>query len=76
MIGMDQQLIELDLMRYQGLLKVRKKNGKSLIFDPLRKKWIVLEPEEMVRQLMVHYLKEEKGCKHTLIKVEKGVDIQ
>jgi predicted type IV restriction endonuclease len=31
------------------------------VFDPLRKKWFVLTPEEWVRQHFVHYLLSEYG---------------
>ena len=36
--------------------RLSKKNGKTFIFDPLRRKEVVLSPEEWVRQHFVHYL--------------------
>ncbi|MEM9143153.1 MAG: type I restriction enzyme HsdR N-terminal domain-containing protein [Bacteroidota bacterium] len=41
------------------------------IFDVIRKKFVVLQPEEWVRQHMVHYLLEEKGYPKSLMNVEK-----
>jgi hypothetical protein len=44
--------------------------GKSLIFDLIRKKYVVLTPEEWVRQHLIHYLIREKGYSSSLISVE------
>ena len=41
------------------------------IFDCIRKKFVVLQPEEWVRQHCVQYLIEEKGYPKSLINVEK-----
>lgn len=38
-----------------------------LIFDFLRQKWIVLTPEEWVRQHFTHFLVEHKGYPRTLM---------
>lgn len=36
-------------------------DGRSLIFDPLRAKWVVVTPEEWVRQHFVNYLTTRLG---------------
>lgn len=36
--------------------KVTEKEGKTLIFDPIRRKYVALTPEEWVRQHFVNYL--------------------
>ena len=41
--------------------KISEKNGKHLILDPIRKKYVTLTPEEWVRQHFVNYLITEKG---------------
>lgn len=41
--------------------KIRQHEGKNQIFDPLRRKFVVLTPEEWVRQHFVNYLIVEKG---------------
>ena len=41
--------------------KMRTINGKNQIFDPLRRKFVALTPEEWVRQHLVHYLVAFKG---------------
>ena len=42
-------------------VKIQQRNGKNQIFDPLRKKFITLTPEEWVRQHFTHFLTEFKG---------------
>ncbi|MEX2511443.1 MAG: type I restriction enzyme HsdR N-terminal domain-containing protein [Cyclobacteriaceae bacterium] len=47
--------------------------GKFLIFDELRKKWLMLTPEEWVRQHIIKYLVEHKGYPKSLFALEKGI---
>ncbi|MGB5818037.1 MAG: type I restriction enzyme HsdR N-terminal domain-containing protein [Saonia sp.] len=51
----------------------RFKNSKNKvhIFDAIRKKFVVLQPEEWVRQHVVHYLILDKKYPKSLINVEK-----
>ena len=42
-------------------LKIITKDGKQQVFDILRRKYVVLTPEEWVRQQFVHYLILHKG---------------
>jgi type I site-specific restriction-modification system R (restriction) subunit len=42
-------------------VSLTKKNGKQLIFDPLRRRHVALTPEEWVRQHFVNYLITEKN---------------
>jgi hypothetical protein len=53
--------------------KLKKAQGKVWIFDGIRKKFIVLTPEEWVRQHFVWYLVHEKNYPRTLIKIEGGL---
>jgi len=53
--------------------KIRKSDGKVWIFDALRKKYLVLTPEEWVRQHFVHYLIHNLKYPRTLIKLEGGL---
>jgi hypothetical protein len=48
---------------------------KKFIFDPVRKKFIPLTPEEWVRQHLVHYLVDQCGCTTSLMAVEKGLTV-
>ena len=54
---------------------VKKQNGTLHIFDILRKKYIVLTPEEWVRQHLIHYLIDYKGYPAALIAVEREIQL-
>lgn len=47
--------------------------GQAMIFDEFRKRWVVITPEEWVRQNMVKYLNLHKGYPSTLMSLEKKV---
>lgn len=67
--------MNLDLLSYKDQLSVKKDaEGKLLVFDPLRKKWLVLLPEEMVRQLLILYLLDQ-GFSKSHIAIEKAFTI-
>ena len=53
--------------------KLKKVEGKVWIFDVIRKKYIVLTPEEWVRQHFIHYLLSELKYPKSLLKVEGGL---
>lgn len=55
--------------------KVKKGENRNYIFDIIRKKYVVLTPEEWVRQHLIHYLIENCNCPPSLIAVEKGLII-
>ncbi|MBL7111505.1 MAG: type I restriction enzyme HsdR N-terminal domain-containing protein [Bacteroidales bacterium] len=51
--------------------KLKSEEGRKLIFDEIRRKYVVLTPEEWVRQHFIHYLVDHKLYPATLIEVEK-----
>jgi len=53
--------------------RVKKENNKELLFDPLRKKWLLLTPEEWVRQNFVQYLIRVMNYPSSLIALEKEI---
>ncbi len=55
--------------------KLREENGKQQIFDAIRKRWLVLTPEEWVRQNFIQYLKLVLHYPTTLMAVEKEVQL-
>ena len=55
--------------------RFKNKENKVSIFDAIRKKFVVLQPEEWVRQHCIRYLIEEKGFPKSLINVEKELII-
>jgi hypothetical protein len=54
-------------------LGIKTVNGKSMVFDPIRKKYLVLTPEEWVRQQLITYLQIEKGYPKTRIVQEANL---
>ncbi len=59
---------ELNLPEYD--FKIIKENDQKKIFDSVRKKYVVLTPEEWVRQNFIQYLIQEKKYPASLIAVE------
>lgn len=55
--------------------KIKYELQRKLIFDSIRRKYVVLTPEEWVRQNFIRYLVDEKGYPGSLIAVEKKVDV-
>ena len=58
------------LEKYSGKLKIKSVEGKRYIWDLIRKKWLVLQPEEFVRQIFIYYLLDQQYPKGK-IAVEK-----
>jgi hypothetical protein len=52
---------------------LKKDDGKILIFDSIRKKHLVLTPEEWVRQHFINYLVASLRYPKSLIKIEGGL---
>jgi hypothetical protein len=55
--------------------RIKKESNKEFIFDTLRKKWLLLTPEEWVRQNFVQYLIIEKNYPATIIAMEKEIQL-
>lgn len=54
---------------------IKTEGKKELIFDSLRKKWVVLTPEEWVRQNFILYLVTVKKYPSTLVAIEKEIKL-
>lgn len=55
--------------------RLKQENNKEFIFDEIRKRWVILTPEEWVRQNFIKYLVEEKKYPAVLIAVEKEIKL-
>jgi len=55
--------------------RFKNSENKVSIFDAIRKKFVILQPEEWVRQNCVQYLIQIKGYPKSLINVEKELKI-
>ncbi|MGY0406953.1 MAG: type I restriction enzyme HsdR N-terminal domain-containing protein [Polaribacter sp.] len=66
-------MLKLNLPTYN--LKLKSNENKVFIFDNLRKKYVVLTPEEWVRQHFVRFLVDKKKYPTSLIAIEKQLVI-
>ena len=66
-------LVKLNFPAYS--FSYREERGRSLIFDKVRKQYVVLSPEEWVRQHVIRYLQEEKGYPTGLLSVEGSLNL-
>ena len=64
-------MIKIDYPPYQP--KIKMVAEKESIFDEVRKQWVVLTPEEWVRQNFLQYLIRIKKYPASLIAVEKEI---
>ena len=64
-------MIKLNFPAYE--FRIVEKDGKLTIFDPARKKFVVLTPEEWVRQHVIRYLVQEKKVPLSLIRSESEI---
>lgn len=67
--------MEIDFLQYREQLQLKKQNNKLYFFDPIRQKYLLMQPEEMVRQLVVQYLIHEKNYNKNRIKLEKQLTV-
>lgn len=56
-------------------VRVKNSKGNTLIFDSIRKKWLVLTPEEWVRQHLINYLVNVKNYPASFIAIEKEISL-
>ena len=68
-------MIDIDFLQYQGQLRRKQSEGKLYVFDPIRKKYLVQMPEEMVRQLVLLFLQQAKGFSKNRLAIEKTLKV-
>ena len=66
-------MIELNLPKYN--FKIKETLTKLQIYDEIRKKYLVLTPEEWVRQNFVKYMVNELNYPKGLMAIEKGLKV-
>jgi hypothetical protein len=62
---------KLNLPEYE--FRIKNEGGQVFIFDGVRKKFVVLTPEEWVRQNFIRFLVETKKYPSSLLAVEKKI---
>ena len=68
-------MLQIDFLQYKSSLKTKTEKNKRFIYDPIRKKYLVLQPEEFVRQLVLIHLIQEAHFNPNRISVEKALDV-
>ena len=64
-------MIKLD---FSGIaLRLKHEEQKTYVFDSIRKKWVVLTPEEHVRQYMIQYILDRLEYPRGLVAIEKKI---
>lgn len=56
-------------------LKISEQDGKTVVWDPVRKRWTAFTPEENVRQGFVSYLVNHKGYPISHIANEQAIEL-
>ena len=54
-------------------LRIQTRQNKKFVFDIIRRKFVLLTPEEWVRQHFIHFLMNEKKYPQSLMAVEKQI---
>ena len=64
-------MIKIDYPQHP--FRTKKEGDNNLIFDDWRKRWVVLTPEEWVRQNFLQFLVKVAECPSSLIAIEKEI---
>lgn len=62
-------------LSFMDWFKTKIESGKTLVFDPLRKRYVALTPEEEVRQKILYLLVENQHVPAGLLAVEYSVKV-
>lgn len=66
-------MIKIEYPPYKA--KIKKETAKEFIFDEFRKRWVLLTPEEWVRQNFLQHLTQIKKYPASLIAIEKEIKL-
>ncbi|MEE9371427.1 MAG: type I restriction enzyme HsdR N-terminal domain-containing protein [Saprospiraceae bacterium] len=61
----------INLLAYKQYLKLEIRDDRQKVFDPIRKRWFVMLPEEFVRQLIILFIIKNLNFSDKRIAVEK-----
>lgn len=57
----------------EAQISLQEREGKVFVFDIIRKKYVVLQPEEWVRQHIIHFLIGHLGYPKSMLRIEGGM---
>ena len=66
-------MIDINLHEFRSQLILKSEADTTLIWDPIRKKYLVPQPEELVRQLLILYLTQKLDYPISRVQVEKSL---
>ncbi len=68
--------VELPVLSFPDWpVKLRSTGQKIEIYDGLRKRWLVLQPEEWVRQSLIYHLMHQLGFPVSCLAIENGLQL-
>lgn len=67
--------LELHLDTYSQYLRLKKESEKDYVWDPTRERYLVLQPEEFVRQLLIQYLHKNHWIPISRMRSEYGIEL-
>ena len=67
-------MINIDYSSFR--FKIKQENNTDFVYDDIRKCWIVLTPEEWVRQNFIKYLTINLQYPSSLIAIEKEIKLK
>ncbi|MBP7274066.1 MAG: type I restriction enzyme HsdR N-terminal domain-containing protein [Saprospiraceae bacterium] len=67
--------MDIDWFQYQHKLRIKTNAERRSVYDVIRKKYVALTKEELVRQLVIHYFIETLQYPRNSIAVEKHIEV-
>lgn len=64
-----------EILQYAPYIRTKTEDQKTRIWDVLRKKWLASQPEEFVRQCMIHYLIKHQKYPVKRMQIERSVKL-
>lgn len=67
--------MNIELSKYHPNLKIERRAKERYIFDPVRKDYFIVQPEELVRQSWIQYIIHEQNISPSSLSVEKQIKV-
>jgi len=67
--------LELDFLSFYPSLRITQREAGTWVFDPIRRKEVVLTPEELLRQMVLAYLLSGKKYPAHRVRSEVGIEV-
>lgn len=67
--------VPIDLKHYSKYLSYKQNAKGKFIFNPIRKNWVLIQPEEVIRQLFIQYLLHQQKISINRISTEVMIKV-